>query len=261
MNNPIYAVSDLHMGDGGPRDNFTRNEKTFLSFLDMVEDHHGSLVICGDFFELWQSNMSKVLTMRETLLNRLAQMAAVYVVGNHDADLKYFIGRKGWISHPFFDHMCLGCAVKSGDRLFHFIHGHEADPYCLGDTPGLGRITAIYSGLKEDRNGSPMLDKYLTVEDRVIGRMEWFVSIRNWFRRKPDRFKEINHNLHNVYLATTCDSLVCGHTHRPGHNGTWLYNCGTWAQQTNSFVRINGEAKVFDWVNRDAVINDTILTY
>ena len=39
-------------------------KKQLRSFLDFVEDNHGRLVICGDLFELWQSNISKVLTKR-----------------------------------------------------------------------------------------------------------------------------------------------------------------------------------------------------
>ncbi len=100
----VYAISDLHMGDGGPRDNFAYGDREdrIQLFLDFVEDNHGRLVICGDLFELWQSNVSKVLTKRMWLLDRLARMEAVYVLGNHDADLRYFVGQQHtWLGHPF----------------------------------------------------------------------------------------------------------------------------------------------------------------
>lgn len=257
---PVYGISDLHMGDAGARDNFAYGdrEKQFLGFLDMVEDTGGRLIICGDLFELWQSNISKVLRKREWLLDRLARMGAVYVLGNHDADLRYFIN-SGWLAHPFFKTMCPDHSEMIGGRWFDFIHGHQADAYCAGDTPGLGRITAIYSGLREDRNGGPMLDKYRTVEARSLGRMERLVSVWNWLRRKPDRFTEINRNLRD--LGFRADVLVCGHTHRPGHIGNWHFNTGTWAEHVNSFVCINenGTAGVFDWVDGRAMPNDTEL--
>lgn len=260
---PVYAISDLHMGDGGPRDNFAYGdrEKQLASFLDMVEDNAGRLVICGDLFELWQSNMSKVLTKRVSLLDRLAKMEATYILGNHDADLRYFVGQSGWLTHPFFERMCLGCCLNKGGRSFRFLHGHEADPYCVGNTPGLGRITAIYTGLREDRNGGPMLDKYRTVEARSLGRMEWLVSKWNWLLDKPDRFVEINRNLHDLYLKADCDVLITGHTHQPGRLCTWNYNCGTWAEHTNSYVCINdsGTVGVFDWVDWQPVPNHTEL--
>lgn len=256
---PLYAISDLHMGDGGPRDNFAygTHEKELLAFLDMVEDKRGRLVICGDLFELWQSNISKVLTKRMSLLDRLARMKAIYILGNHDSDLNYFIGKPGWLGHPFFQTMRLEHTEAIAGRRFHFIHGHQADAYCSGDTPGLGRITAIYSGLAEDRNGSPMLDKYRTVEDKVVGRLERLVSLWNRLRGKPDRFTEIDRNLRGIRGNAV---VVCGHTHFPGHIGQWHYNTGTWAERVNSFLCIkDGQVGVFDWTDYRAVENKTEL--
>ena len=258
---PVFVISDLHIGDGGPRDNFAYGdrERQLTGFLDFVEQRGGRLVICGDLFELWQSNISKVLTHRKWLLDRLAKMQTTYVLGNHDSDLYYFMLQEGWLTHPFFHRMCGSCYLNMGGKTFHFIHGHEADPYCASDVPGLGRITAIYSGLAEDRNGGPMLDKYNTVEQKVIGPMERLVSIWNWLRRKPDRFTEINRSLHD--MPQVADVVICGHTHRPGRIGTWHYNPGTWAEHVNSFVFIHedGTAGVFDWVNGRAVPNPTEL--
>jgi len=264
---PTYCISDLHMGDGGPRDNFAygTHEKELSSFLDMVEQSGSRLVICGDLFELWQSNISKVLTKRVRLLDRLDRMKAIYVLGNHDADLRYFMaGDREWLNHPFFRRMADSFSQVIGPRRFHFTHGHFADPYCAGDTPGLGRITAIYSGLAEDRNGGPMLDKYRTVEDKVVGRLEKLVSLWNRLRGKPDRFTEINRNLRDWREGkggTVYDVVVCGHTHFPGRIGGWHYNSGTWAERTNSFVRIDddGTAGVFDWTNGRAIPNETEL--
>lgn len=258
---PLYAISDLHMGDGGPRDNFAygTHEKELLAFLDMVEDKRGRLVICGDLFELWQSNISKVLTKRTALLDRLAQMKAIYILGNHDSDLNYFIGKTGWLGHPFFQTMRLEHTEWVAGRRFQFIHGHQADAYCLGDTPGLGRITAIYSGLAEDRNGSPMLNKYRTVEDKVVGRLERLVSLWNRLRGKPDRFTEINRNLGRIHDKDQA-VIICGHTHFPGHIGTWHYNSGTWAERVNSFLCIkDGQVGVFDWTDYRAIPNRTEL--
>ena len=244
---PTYCISDLHMGDAGPRDNFAYGdrEKQFLAFLDFVEQNKGRLIIVGDLFELWQSNVSKVLTKRTWLLDRFARMGAIYVLGNHDSDLDYFIDNP-WLTHPFFKTMRLSHQERIGRRTFKFIHGHQADPYCAGDTPGLGRITAIYSGIREDENGGPMLDKYHSVEAKVVGRMEWCVSAWSWVRGKPDRFTEINRSLHKLYVEDQdCeDVLICGHTHQPGRLGSWLYNCGTWAECVNSFLCINDNGTV-----------------
>lgn len=263
---PLYAISDLHIGDGGPRDNFAygTHEQELLTFLDRVEADRGRLVICGDLFELWQANVSKVITKRVWLIDRLAAMETVYVLGNHDADLRYFMpGERDWLNHPFFCRMTDSFSQVIGGRRFHFTHGHIADPYCAGDTPGLGRITAIYSGLAEDEHGGPMLDKYRTVEAKVIGPLERLVSLWGRLRGRPDRFTEINRTLHRLLVEPTdgYDVVVCGHTHSPGRIGDWHYNCGTWAERTNSFVRIenDGTVGVFDWIDSRPVANETVL--
>ncbi len=259
---PVFVVSDLHMGDGGPRDNFVidNKETQFNLFLDYVEENKGRLVICGDLFELWQSNISKVLTRRMKLLNRLADMETIYVIGNHDIDLRYFVfNTKEWLPHPFFEHLCISCFVQIADKKFKLIHGHQADPYCNSEAPGLGRITAILSGLAEDKNGGPMLNKYRTVEDRVVGPMEKAVSVWNWLCGKPDRFTEINRRLYDLHLVDEDgpDVVICGHTHFAGHIETWHYNSGTWAERVNSFIRIEPDAtvQVYDWDDAQAVPN------
>jgi predicted phosphodiesterase len=261
----IYCVSDLHLGNGGPRDNFAhmndcRRAAEFDSFLDFVEKQNGQLLILGDLFELWQSNMSEVLAYRIALLDRLATMGAIYVLGNHDADLLYFISPPGgpyWLTHPFFRTMCRCHRTTVAGRTFRFVHGHDADPF-WGDAPGLGRITAIYTGLKEDRNGSPLRKKYPTVEARTLCRLEWPINFIRRLCGLPDRVQQMNRGLCKLLEESGDDVLVAGHTHLAGKVAGWgVYNCGTWAEQTCSFVVINQTASVgvFDWVDHKPVPN------
>lgn len=267
---PVYVVSDLHLGDGGPRDNFAHmsngcREVEFGTFLDYVEDHKAQLVIIGDFFELWQSNMSKVIVRHHKLLDRLAAMGATYVLGNHDADLRYFMF-DGGLNHPFFQRMADHYNVTLGDQKIRFIHGHQADSYCDSDVPGLGRISAIYSGIWEDRHGSPLITKYCsktrTVESATVGRIEQFITFFRCLLGKPGRFEEINRNLIKLHKHSFCDVLVTGHTHRAGKiRARQIYNTGTWAEKTCSFVSIDqvGRVGVWDWVDGGPRCNNTIL--
>jgi len=259
---PVYCVSDLHLGDGGPRDNFAVSDKMkqFLAFLDYVEEQKGRLIILGDLFEFWQANVSKVIMKHLWLLDRLAEMGVRYVLGNHDADLLYFCNST-MFRHTFFDRMVTEHEEIIGGQRFKFIHGHQADPYCASDTPGKGRISAIYSGIWEDRNGSPWVNKYQTVEEAVVGRMERVLSVVYRLLGRADRFKAMNRKLWALYLCNLCgyDTVVSGHTHRAGHIDTWLYNTGTWAERVNSFICIDaqGVVGVFDWINGCAVSNMT----
>jgi len=256
---PIYCVSDLHLGDGGPRDNFAVGDKMkqFLAFLDYVDRQNGRLILLGDLFEFWQANISKVIMKHRWLLDRFAGMGACYVLGNHDADLLHFCNT-GMLHHAFFDRMVSEHEETVAGKRIKFVHGHQVDDYCASDTPGMGRISAIYSGIREDRNGSPWVNKYQTVEEATVGRMERLLSLFGRLRGRSDRFREMNWRLSTKYLGY--DMVVSGHTHRPGASRPWLYNTGTWAERVNSFVCINSEgtAAVFDWQN-GAVPNTTEL--
>jgi UDP-2,3-diacylglucosamine pyrophosphatase LpxH len=228
----------------------------------MVEDNRGGLVICGDLFELWQSNLSKVLTKRVYLLDRFARMGVVYVLGNHDGDLRYFMPHDAAVklTHPFFQRMCDNFVLRRAGKRFYFTHGHLADQYCSSESPGIGRIAAIYAGLKEDKNGGPMLNKYRTVEDKMEGRLDKLVGLWKRLCGKPNRYTKINRKLKG-WAYHNGSIIICGHTHFPGHISGWHYNTGTWAERTNSFVCINdtGTVGVFDWANKTATPNMTEL--
>ncbi len=91
----IFAVSDLHLGDGGLRDKFETGRKApeLRAFLDHVGAEGGELFILGDLFELWSMNLSLLLARRREILDHLATLSVAYVPGNHDVDLVHFIGR------------------------------------------------------------------------------------------------------------------------------------------------------------------------
>jgi len=202
-------------------------------------------------------------------LDRLAKMKTKYILGNHDADFLYFTSPDAQVklSHPFFERMVSGYGEQINEKEFYFIHGHQADPYCRGDSPGLGRITAIYSGLREDRHGSPLWNKYRTVEQRSIGRIERFGAFLRRLSGKPNRYKAMNLALRQLQVSNDVDVLISGHTHYPGQlwSKDWgflsTYNTGTWAEQVNSYASIDSEGRVsiYDWVNCCPVLNTTRL--
>lgn len=272
-----FLVSDLHSGDGGPRDNFAAMSggnrlNEFNSFLDYVENVNGRLRIVGDLLELWQGNISAVIKHNLKLLNRLADMGAVYQLGNHDVDLKYFTYANGCrIAHPLFDNLLSTpqVIVRNGRRVV-FVHGHIEDEFCCGENPDMGRVSAIYTGLKEDKNGGPLLHKYhyRTVEQDTLGRLFWPINIWNKLRRKPDHGLTMRQNIRQTLTDNQAQALFYGHTHEPGQfqiKGTFaklpIYNLGTWAEEKNTFGRVdaNGTCGLFDWVNNLPVPNEDVL--
>ncbi len=277
---PIFVVSDLHMGDEGPRDNFAHmsggnREQEFHHFLDYVADEGGELYILGDLFELWQGNLSQVLTCRRPLMDRLAQMGATYLLGNHDIDLRHFTDVGGLkLAHPLFDNLYIAGTLFVAGKKILLIHGHEQDVYCKSDIPGIGRISAIYSGLKEDRNGGPLAGKYgaATVESRCMSRFDRWSKLARRLIGYPSTTQVMRKAVVDTFNKSGCDALIYGHTHEPGQFAELatpfpgrrlpIYNSGTWAESVNSFVRIEPDAEitVMNWAGYQATLNTNLLT-
>jgi UDP-2,3-diacylglucosamine pyrophosphatase LpxH len=277
----IYIVSDLHMGDGGPRDNFAFDNKAqqFSLFLDMVEERGGELFVLGDLFEFWQANIGRAIKERMSFLDRLARMQTQYVIGNHDADFEGLAGT-GLLNHPFFERMSGPFGRTIGDKVFQFMHGHEVDPFNRDGTPGWGRILSIFAGIIEDRKGSPLLSAGGLTEKSLLrlGRgfmWLWNMSVNRIEKSQtrqnppgfdqsltpaqaPERVKGILALYQKDRLQKGYDVLVAGHTHKAGSKGGWYYNSGCWVGLRNHFLRIEPDASVFvcEWKNgRDQVIS------
>ena len=275
----IIIVSDLHMGDGGPRDNFAADGKQhqFSLFLDYVQRQEAELIILGDLFEFWQANVGRVLVHRMPLIERFAELNATYVVGNHDADLADLIGT-GLLNHPFFERMSGPFTRKIGHRTFRFVHGHEVEPYNRDGRPRWGRILAILGGIIEDRKGSPLLSAGGMTEKALlrIGRSFmwlWNNSV-NLFEKgppdepthsvfesltptqDPDRVKGIMALYQKDRRQMGYDYLVAGHTHKAGLFGRWYANSGCWVGLRNNFLQItpDGQVHVWEWNNSRAVL-------
>lgn len=285
---PIFIVSDLHLGDGGSRDNFAVGNRAaqFEQFLGFVRDQDGQLIILGDLFEFWQVSLGRALLAREPLLDRLAKMDAKYVVGNHDADLQALVGHQGdFLAHPFFGTMSGKFDQTIGGKKFRFMHGHEVDEFNCGDNPSWGRMLTIFAGIFEERNGSPVLANGLPVEGVLEGFGENLLKLWNWLANKfktsvtggsspspkheltpaqnPDRTAEMYVKYWRDKAVQGYDVAVVGHTHQPGHIGGWYFNSGAWVGETNDFLRIEADGKVgvFAWANGKATPNDRELAF
>ena len=250
---PIFCVSDLHLCDRGYRDNFAveGREARFYKFLDYVEAESGQLYVLGDLFDFWQANMSRAVTAYLDLLTRLNKMRAVYVAGNHDCALSAFIGQPALMpGHPFFLREVRGFEQTIGGRRFAFLHGHESDPYCRDLNPGMGEITAIISGLLEDRNRGPFTANHHAVEDEFVGTLEAALTLWRHLTLQHGRMDEMLDGVEAYRKEAGADVVVYGHTHEPGHIGDYHFNSGSWARTNDTFVRIeeDGRTAVWEWL-------------
>jgi|GEM_PF-334063 len=267
----IFVISDLHLGDGGTRDNFEAGKKTpqLRSFLDHAGNEGGELFVLGDLFELWQMSLSRLFVKRQEILDHLATLPVVYVPGNHDVDLAHFIGTD-FLAHPFFAHMRQPFIRELGNKRFRFFHGHEVDPFNSGDDPGFGRMLAIFAGVFEDQNGSPIIATGETAEE-VLEQFGdsmltlWTAAMTTIGRHRigeemkptsaltpaqnPDRIAEHVRGVRADLERGHYDVAVLGHTHRPGRIEDWYFNSGSWAGSRNQFLRISpdGHVRYFEW--------------
>lgn len=284
----IFVISDLHMGDGGLRDNFAvgDKEKQLDLFLDFVTKENGELIIVGDLFEFWQASFGNVLVKRRNLIDRLGDMGATFVVGNHDVDLEALIG-SDILSHPFFRKMTVRFLRDIGKKKFMFMHGHEVDPYNRGDVPGLGRIVAIFAGICEDINRSPVLRTGEHVENWLFKRFKKLEKMYNCTRKKwervvvgfkgfiakgrkrrltpaqsPKRAKEMLGRYRKDRADEGYNIAIVGHTHKVGRFEDWYFNSGSWAEKINNYIRIthDGDIGIFDWEDGQPIPNRTMLS-
>lgn len=277
MGRLYFCISDLHLADAGPRDNFHAIDhrlEDLFSFLDYAVSENACVVVLGDLFELWQCNVSKTLNVRFDVIEKLEQVGAWYVLGNHDIDLKYFLrevegGGKISLDHVLFRRcttgIVLSLAVSGESSNVHLKHGHEFDPSCADEDPGLGRVSAIYTALKEDRNRNPYKGSR-SVENATLGRFDRVSRAVRWLLGHPSRLADIHNRAVDYALNARC-SVVFGHTHEAGRVSRGgelmpVYNCGTWCRKdvAPSFVRVDETGiRVFDWVRGRPVPNEKVL--
>lgn len=246
-----FIVSDLHACDGGPRDAFAFEGRPdrFHNFLNMVEREQGKLYVLGDLLDFWQVPVGSAIVTYREMLDRLATMGAEWVVGNHDNALAPLAGSPLMIDHPLFKGASGPFEETIGGRKFAFLHGHEADPYCCDVNPGIGEITAIISGLLEDRNKGPF-HKGHAVADEFVGTLEKALTLWRTLTFQHGRQAEMVAGVEAYRKERGCDVVIYGHTHEPGNIGDYHFNSGCWARMKDTYVRIedDGTAAVWEWM-------------
>jgi len=254
---PTYCVSDLHLCDRGPRDNFSvgEREQRFHRFLDFVESNRGRLLILGDLFDWWQVPVGAAIMAYRPLLDRLADMAATWVVGNHDNALAPLIGTELMPDHRLLKTARHPFEEITGGRKIAYLHGHEADPYCCDLNPGTGEITAIISGMLEDRNKGPFRNQH-AVEDEFVGTLEGALTLWRRLTFQHGRQEEMVDGVEKYRQNHEAAVVVYGHTHAPGYIGDYHFNTGSWAREHNTFVSISddGMVSVWEWLPDDKAV-------
>jgi len=232
----VFCISDLHLCDRGARDNFiVRGEDRLLRFLDYVDEQQGTLLILGDLFDVWQCNFSASVMAYPKLLRALCCIPSRWVVGNHDGLLSQFLGTDIQLVNACLPDMSGPFEVTLGGKCYAFAHGHEMDPTCNSLNPGIGELTAIISGMLEDRKGPDSG----AVEDRFIRSLEFPLNLWRAVSHQVNRDEEMLNNAETYRKEKDADTLIYGHTHTAGRIGDSIFNTGCWCRDVDTFVRID----------------------
>ena len=221
---PLYFASDLHLGDGGPADDFAEGEHraAFEWFLDHeVEAEGGELILVGDVFEIWQCHLGRIRERYGSFFWRLLNYRLLR--GNHDSALRKPLEWRWPRGRP---------------PLVLAEHGHQADP--LNSSLGfVGRTVTAVAGALERLGWRDV--------DQKTWRWKWMPTPVT----RPDRFPPDHYAKYARRRAqeTGASIVVLGHTHKPTltrlGDGTLYADCGCWVSRDypGSFVRL-GEGEV-----------------
>ncbi len=187
-----YAVfSDLHLGDGGNADNFSRNEETLSSALNYYKNKGYSIILLGDIEEFWQFDLNMVRKRYDdsiyNLLSSFPNNAVHRVFGNHDID---------WdLRDPIEETDDKPSRVPEAlmlDKDIFLIHGHQDDK------------------LSEKKRWSR---RYWVRVFKIIEPVCRILGYENYSATKS----QVPQDRERVYYTWAKENkifLVCGHTHR-----------------------------------------------
>jgi UDP-2,3-diacylglucosamine pyrophosphatase LpxH len=126
-------LSDLHLGNGGPTDEFGRNDRALLDLLEAWLPRTDAIVLNGDVLDALQAKRpARIRTAHSAVLGRLQEISrrlpVCHVIGNHD-------------NVAYVDRLLPGVrrcsSVRIGDEAL-VVHGHEFDAH-YGSGPLTGR--------------------------------------------------------------------------------------------------------------------------
>lgn len=118
----LVVLSDLHMGNGGSRDDLVRNEGLLLDMLEGYYLRDGwILALNGDVEELQRFKLTDIRKRWERLysiFDRFSERGAFYkIVGNHDDELR---DERNY-PYPLLDALC----VETASLPLFVYHGHQ----------------------------------------------------------------------------------------------------------------------------------------
>ena len=230
-------ISDLHLGDGSRTDDFSRDEQ-FLEFLEFVKIEAKELIILGDFLELWQADLDRVVFRHREIINKLLSLRdkvkITCVIGNHD-----------YLPFIKFANSGLGIVTEYRDLKERIVaeHGHRYDAFnhyknplkSIKSPPGKYFTKAVAN---LERVVHPDVDVWVRKAlEGLDGFLQEAVAVRNKvtptteeYIKRGGHFIEFDKAVEN-HITKGARIVIFGHTHKAQlqsfKKGIYA-NCGTW---------------------------------
>jgi len=259
-------VSDLHLGDGSRADDFHLKDE-FLKFLDIVESLDYQLVIAGDLFELWQSDLDKVAFYHSEVIERLLLLTKkerlIYLIGNHDhMPFVKYIHLQGFIKLEFKDDL-MGIWAEHANQ-YDVFNRYPDSRMALCNK--LGRAISYMTGWFERaihpdidewadailiKKGGEFLRKVAGLKNRITP------SQYEYFKRGGD-LSEYEHAAAEL-ISKGNRIVIFGHTHQPllKRLGSGIYaNCGCWSgsKPKPTYIKVSmGKVELVDGISHKAI--------
>ncbi len=191
----LYCISDLHLGDGSPKDDF--QESIWLMNLcdKVLNQEDAELIIIGDIFEGWQCRFEDILVAHREVITQLMLLnldhKLILISGNHDLELREIIG--SLFAACVFDTYCLHSIL--------FMHGHQFDPMC-SRYKWIGHTVSWFGGVLEyivNRDVDKWFEK---LAQRIMGK-----------GRHGDEKEYAEIALKSIADTKDINTIVLGHTH------------------------------------------------
>jgi len=249
----IIVTSDQHLGYVNSNvDDF----KKFLEYISSIKNEIESLVILGDFVDMWRRDASGLFLENSDIVSKLLALRSAgikiyFIAGNHD----YHVLRLLHHSYPFEFRQDLLLPTKSGKLNYKFRHGWEYD---LAQQPPI--MEMLCHNMSDDTGGAlsnlynillHLKDHFSNISDLIDyhGGKEGY--IKHLMTKPEDRLQPFLSDVERKAYRDVKDGerLLFGHTHRPFvSRDLKLINTGSWVkdQQTininfNSFAELDGD--------------------
>jgi UDP-2,3-diacylglucosamine pyrophosphatase LpxH len=139
----VLILSDLHMGNGGRRDEFRRNSDLIEAMLSnyYLPEQYG-LVLNGDIEELFKfplDEISRAWTSMYDIFGEFSRKSFLWkTIGNHDTELA------GNRSYPLADSLVESVKFSYGDETILVFHGHQASVLLWESYPIVSRAVIFF---------------------------------------------------------------------------------------------------------------------